>query len=68
MRIFSQEYLDKLKDELQLVNLTITKMRIDSYYNHTYGVQTASGALANLHTKKIELEAMIDTLGEHLNG
>jgi len=68
MQIFSNEYLQNLQDQLKLLNMTLGRLPHDAYFHRTYGNQPTSQAVQNLLIKRIELEATIETLNEHLNG
>jgi hypothetical protein len=68
MNVFSHEHLDKLQDELKLINMTLGRLSKDMYFNRTYGAQPTSQAVQNLMIRRIEVEAMIETLNDHLNG
>lgn len=70
MQHFSQEYLDKLIAEHKLVSASIGRLQGVDYSRQTrsHGVMRVDNTLAAMATRKIELEAYIDTLNEHLNG
>lgn len=69
MNTLSQENLDKLTDEYQLVCLTIALAQQDyKLYCSQAEVNTVAAALSSLRIKKMELSMMIDALKDHLHG
>lgn len=68
MEIFSEENLEKLSDEHAFVCKTIARLQQDAYYVRTYGGQAVQSAINDKMIRKIQLEAEIETLTDHLHG
>lgn len=69
MNHFSQEFLDRLIAEHKLVSSALTHIMHNKYplFVRQHTVDVVAGAVSNLRTKKVELEAMIDVLTEYLH-
>lgn len=67
VQLYSQDYLNKLAEEHKLITDAINRLRTDAHFNRAYGAITVQGAIGNLMTKRIELEAQIEVLTDHLN-
>jgi hypothetical protein len=70
MNHFSQEYLEKLIAEHKLVSASIARLRGEDFNRHSrnHGAAAVSMALSTMTSRKVELEAYIDTLADYLNG
>ena len=70
MQHFSQEYLEKLIAEHKLVSASYAQLKTIHFKRQiqTHGMLAVEEALSKLATRKVELEAYIDTLTEFLNG
>lgn len=64
---YSHDYLNKLSEEHKLITDSIHKLRSDVHFNREYGAITVQGAINNLMLKRIELEAQMEVISEHLN-
>jgi hypothetical protein len=70
MQHFSHEYLEKLVAEHKLVSASIARLKGTDYsrQQRIHGGVAVDSALATMFSKRVELEAYIDTLTEYLNG
>ncbi len=68
MEIFSKQYLSELVAEHKLVSASITRISEYDYprFMKAHGVGPVDAALLELRSKKVQLEAKIDSLTEYL--
>jgi len=68
MQHFSQEYLEKLVAEHKLVSASIAHITSSiARYSQRHEGGSISQGVQNLKARKVELEGMMDVLGEFLN-
>lgn len=69
MNLFSPEYMDQLVAEHKLVSVSIARLVDTDYarFAKTHGVMPVDNAVLELKSRKIQLEAMIDSLRDYLN-
>lgn len=69
MRIFSEENIEKLNDELRLTIMAINSLQQQGrVYAHTHGHDTVVATISALRVKKLELEVKIAVLNDHISG
>lgn len=68
MKYISEEYLQKLQDELELVVMTISNTQGHRWveYVQSYGLEIATAAVKELNTRKLVLLMQIDTISRQL--
>ena len=69
MNLFSKEYLDQLIAEHKLVSVSIGRITERDYprFAKSHGVAAVDTAVLQLKSKKVQLEAMIDSLSDYIN-
>jgi len=69
MNLFSQDYLDQLIAEHKLVSVAIGRITERDYprFAKSHGVAAVDTAVLQLKSKKVQLEAMIDSLLEYIS-
>ena len=68
-RIFEQENLQNLNDELQFTQLCIGNITDNfNYHQHRLGYETSMAVLKDFQVEKLKLEIKINTLANFLQG
>lgn len=67
MQVFSEEYLNQLKERLLLINLALGKIQTRSHeYVSEFSAIHVSNAMQELMTQKIVISAQIEAVDSHL--